>query len=71
MIGVKFNRHVRPYGEGDTALLPEDAAQAAVDAGDAELYEFPTAPHAHEAGYTVPITKPMRPGKDYLTKKAR
>lgn len=71
MIGVKFNRATRPYGVGDTAMLPEDVAQNVVDCGDAELYEFPASPHAHEAGYTVPVTKPLRPVKDYLIKKVR
>lgn len=71
MIGVKFNVAVRPYGAGDTALLPEDVAQAVVDSGEAELYDFPPQPFAHEAGYQVPVTKPMKPGKDYLTKKAK
>jgi hypothetical protein len=71
MIGVKFNRPVRPYGAGDTALLPEEAAQAVVDSGEADLYEFPAQPHAHEVGYAVPVTKPLRPGKDYSTKKSR
>lgn len=71
MIGVKFNRAVRPYGAGDTALLPESVAQAVVDSGEADLYEFPSQPYAHEAGYTVPVTKPMRSGKDYVAKKGR
>lgn len=71
MIGVKFNRAVRPYGAGDTALLPESAAQAVIDSGEAEFYEFPAQPYAHEAGYAVSVTKPMRPGKDHVTKKGR
>jgi hypothetical protein len=62
VIGVKFTSAVRPYGVGDTAMLPEEAAQAVVDSGEAELYEFPAAAHAHEAGYRPPVTKPMRPG---------
>lgn len=68
MIGVKFTRAVRPYGVGDTALLPESVAQAVVDAGEADLYEFPSGPHAHEAGYKPAVTKPMKP---LITKKGR
>ncbi len=71
MIGVRFNRPVRPYGAGDTALLPEAAAQAVVDAGEAELYEFPDDPHAHESGFKPSVTKPMTPGngrQGYKTK---
>ncbi len=49
MIGVKFTRNMRPYGAGDTALLPEDVAEKLVDEGSAELHDFPDAPHAHEA----------------------
>lgn len=65
MIGVKFLKSCSPYGAGDTALLPEDAAQVVVDSGEAELYEFPANPHAHEAGYqpsaaatSVPVVRP-------------
>jgi len=61
MIGVRFINPVRPYGAGDVAALPEDAAQAVVDAGDAELCDLPEAPHAHEAGFRPEITKPMEP----------
>ena len=71
MIGVKFNTAIRPWGAGDTALLPERIAQAVVDSGEAELYEFPAEPHAHESGFAVPVTKPMKPGKDYIAKKGR
>jgi hypothetical protein len=74
MIGVKFTRAVRPYGAGDTAMLPEDAAQAVVDSGEAELYQFPSDPHAHEAGYKPPVTKPMKPGggrQGYRTKEGQ
>lgn len=46
MIGVRFNRAMRPYGAGDTALLPEAVAQTVVDEGSAELYEFPASPYA-------------------------
>ena len=63
MIGVKFNGPMRPYGAGDVALLPEDIARRLVDDGLAELHELPDAPHAHEAGYRAPVTKPMRPGR--------
>ena len=72
MIGVKFNHPVRPFGAGDTALLPEDVAQAAVDCGDAELYEFPAEPYAREAGSSDAVTKPFAPstrGKLSLKKK--
>lgn len=73
MIGVRFIQPVRPYGAGDTAMLPEQAAQAVVDSGEAELYEFPSAAHAHEPGYRPPVTKPMKPGasgrQSLLTKK--
>lgn len=72
MIGVKFNHPVRPFGAGDTALLPEDVAQAAVDCGDAELYEFPDGPHAHETGHQEMVTRPFSPparGKLSLKKK--
>lgn len=72
MISVRFIRPVRPYGAGDTALLPEDAAQAVVDAGDAELADLPDAPHAHETGYRPPVTKPLQPAaagrEGYFTK---
>lgn len=81
MIGVRFLRAVRPYGAGDTAVLPDDAAAAVVAAGDAELAELPDAPHAHEAGYRPPVTKPLQAatgGRDgaagkagYTTKKGR
>ncbi|WP_316214308.1 MULTISPECIES: hypothetical protein [unclassified Bradyrhizobium] len=68
MIGVRFIKDVRPHGVGDTRLLPESVAEALVDAGEAELFAFPEAPHAHEAGYvTKPmppkVTKPMQPMK--------
>jgi hypothetical protein len=71
MIGVKFKSDVRPWATGDTALLPDTVAQAVVDSGEAELYDFPDQPYAHEAGFVVPVTKPMRPGKDYVAKKGR
>lgn len=74
-VGVRFTRPVRPYGAGDTVLLPAAAARAVVDAGDGELCELPEAPHAHEAGYRPPVTKPMQPAaagrQGYLTKKGR
>ena len=75
MIGVRFIRAVRPYGAGDIAMLPDDAAQAVIDAGDAELAELPNAPHAHEAGYRPAVTKPLQPAsagrQGYQTKKGR
>ena len=80
MIGVRFTKPVRPYGAGDTALLPDDAARAVVDAGDAELYEFPAAPHAvgaadrEGASSSTKVmepalaAKPGRPATTYRTK---
>ncbi|WP_316184714.1 hypothetical protein [Bradyrhizobium sp. SZCCHNRI1003] len=68
MIGVRFTMDVCPHSAGDTRLLPENVAQTLVDNGEAELFAFPEAPHAHEAGYvTKPmppkVTKPMQPAK--------
>jgi hypothetical protein len=59
MRGVKFNVPVSPYGAGDTALLPDGAAQAVIDSGEAQPYAFPADPHAHEAGYQSPTAKPF------------
>ncbi|MES5483583.1 hypothetical protein QMZ05_12565 [Bradyrhizobium sp. INPA03-11B] len=59
MIGVRFKTAVAPYGAGDTALLPDSAAQAVLRSGEAERYAFPGAPHATEA--RVPRAKPMQP----------
>ena len=52
MIGVKFNRAMRPYGVGDTALLPDDVARKVIDEGAAEIHQFPAAPHASAAPAT-------------------
>lgn len=71
MIGVRFTSPVRPYGVGDTAMLPEEAAQAVVDSGEAELYDFPAAAHAHEPGYRPPVTKPMRTGSGRASLKTK
>jgi hypothetical protein len=61
MIGVKFTRAMRPYGQGDVAFLPEDIAQGLVDGGEAELVDLPNSPHAHEAGFRPAVTKPAEP----------
>ncbi len=61
MIGVRFTTSLRPWSVGDTAFLPDDVAQTVVDSGEAELYEFPDHPYAHEAGFKVAVTKPMTP----------
>lgn len=66
MIGVRFIRPMAPHGAGDTRMMPSEAAALAfVDASDgaAELYEFPTDPHAAGSGYQPPVIKPMRPGR--------
>jgi hypothetical protein len=48
MIGVKFNRAMRPYGAGDTAMLPDDVAQKLIKNGEAEAHKFPRHPHGAE-----------------------
>lgn len=63
MIGVRFTRAMRPYGQGDVAMLPEEVAQRVVDDGDAELHDMPEQMHAHEAGFRPEVTKPMRPAQ--------
>lgn len=61
MKGVKFNQPLAPFGAGDTALLPDAVADALFVSREAEPYQFPTDPHAHEAGYQPPSTKPIEP----------
>lgn len=61
MRGVKFNVAVTPYGRGDPALLPDDVAEALITSGEAEPYEFPAKPFAHEAGYLPPDPQPSVP----------
>lgn len=53
MKGVRFDRAMRPYGAGDTALLPDDVARRVVDEGAAQYYRFPGAPHAEQAAATA------------------
>lgn len=57
MIGVKFNRAMRPYGEGDTALLPDDVAKRLIRGGDAEQHKFPRSLHGAEASKQAYQTK--------------
>lgn len=66
MIGVKFTRPMGGHGAGDTRLMPSrESAEAFVRVSDgaAELHTFPDHPHAHEAGYVVPTTKPQPTGQ--------
>jgi hypothetical protein len=63
MKGVEFTRPVAPFGAGDTALLPDGVADALFASREAKPYAFPDHPHAHEAGYQVPSTKPAEPAK--------
>lgn len=58
MIGVRFLRATRPFGAGDTTLLPAAVAQAACDAGDAELYDMPGSPYSVAIGTPAPAAEP-------------
>ena len=66
MIGVKFNRAMRPFGAGDTALLPDSVAHQIIGEGAAERLEFPRAPHASEA--RPAIVAGELPSQTYKTK---
>jgi hypothetical protein len=61
MKGVRFTTPMAPFGAGDTALLPDGAANTLFASKEAEPYAFPDNPHAHEAGYQPPSTKPIEP----------
>jgi hypothetical protein len=61
MTGVKFEAPVAPFGNGDTALLPDAVAQTLFGTGEAKPHAFPAQPHAHEHGYQAPETKPFEP----------
>lgn len=63
MKGVEFLKPVAPFGAGDTALLPGPAADVLFASGEARPHAFPDQPHAHEAGYRAPSTKPIEPAK--------
>ncbi len=76
MLAVKMNRAMRPYGQGDVAVLPEDVANKIVADGAAAFCALPSAPHAHEGGSDVDQAasrKPAsgRPRRTYLTKEGR
>ncbi|WP_316172418.1 hypothetical protein [Bradyrhizobium sp. SZCCHNRI2049] len=61
MIGVRFTQDVRPHRAGGAALLPDQLGRQLIAAGEAEPYDFPDAPHAHEAGFQPAVTKPVQP----------
>jgi hypothetical protein len=58
MIGVKFNRAMRPFGVGDTALLPDSVGQAMINEGAAVRHEFPSLPHSSDSQTTASPAKP-------------
>lgn len=55
MSGVRFTKPMAPFGERDTALLPDLVAQRIIAEGAAEPYRFPDRPFATEAGGPVTI----------------
>lgn len=59
MKGVRFTGSMAPFGAGDTALLPDGVADGLIGRGEAAAYAFPAQPHANEAGYQAPSTKPI------------
>jgi hypothetical protein len=48
MMGVRFNRSMRPYSAGDTAWLPDDVAKKLIADGEADQYRFPKSPHGSD-----------------------